>query len=172
MSVLLLNATFEPLSVITIRRAICLVLAGKADLVEHGDGEIRSATCAYPVPAVVRLRNFVRLPFAHRVPLNRRTLAARDGGRCQVAGCTRAGTTVDHIVPRSRGGRHEWANVALMCYPHNRTKSDRLLSELGWALKAAPRSPRGARLLLVVGANTPAPTWEPYLNGVEVLLGA
>ena len=167
MSVLLLNATFEPLSVITIRRAMGLVLAGKADLVEHGDGEFRSATRAYPVPAVVRLRNFVRLPFARSVPLNRRTLTSRDGGRCQVTGCTRAGTTVDHIVPRSRGGRHTWANVALMCYQHNRAKSDRTLSELGWTLRSVPRAPRGVRLVL--GTAAAAPMWEPYLGGAAVL---
>ena len=163
MSVLLLNATYEPLHVVTLRRAIGLILSGKADLVEAGDDEIRSATESYPVPLVIRLRRFVRLPFATRVPLNRRTLTVRDGGACQVSGCHRKGSTIDHIVPRVLGGRHEWGNVALMCHDHNQAKSDRLLSELGWKLKAAPRAPKGTYLVLVAAQAKPDPAWEPYL---------
>ena len=159
MSVLLLNASFEPLRVITVRRAIGLVLAGKADLVEAGDTPLRSATATHPVPVVVRLRYMVTVPFTARVPLNRRTLAARDGGVCQVTGCTRPGSTIDHVIPRARGGRHEWSNVAAMCPRHNNAKGDRLLDELGRTLKAQPRAPRGP-LVLVEASDT---AWQPYL---------
>ena len=164
MTVLLLNASYEVLRVISTRRALTLVLAGKAEMLAEGDGEFRSATHSYPVPLVVRLRYMVRIPFGARVPLTRRTLSIRDGGACQVGGCQRNGTTVDHIVPRSRGGRHAWDNVALMCYHHNRAKADRLLSELGWGLRTIPRAPSNHRLILVAAEAALRDEWLPYLG--------
>lgn len=166
MSVLLLNASFEPLSVITARRALVLVLAGKAEMVEGSGDEVRSASASHPVPAVVRLRSMVKLPFRRAVPLNRRTLRARDGGRCQVSGCHRAGATVDHLVPRSRGGGHTWENTVLMCQQHNRIKRDRLISELGWRLRAEPRAPRGPWLVLRYPHQAEAmpAAWVPYVG--------
>ena len=163
MSVLLLNASYEVLNVISARRALMLVLAGKAEMLAEGDGQFRSATDSHPVPLVVRLRYMVRIPFGARVPLTRRTLSIRDGGVCQVAGCQRRGTTIDHIVPRSRGGRHAWENVALMCHNHNRVKADRALGELGWGLKAAPRAPSNHHLILVAGEAAVRDEWLPYL---------
>ena len=165
MSVLLLGVDYRPLRVIPIRRAVGLLLAGRADLVEvDPDGRVlHSARSELPVPAVVRLTNAIRAPFHRRVPLTRRTLTVRDGGQCQVAGCDRAGRTIDHIVPRSRGGCHEWANVALMCERHNQLKADRLLGELRWQLKIQPFEPRSA-ILLVAPSGVRAPAvWEPYL---------
>jgi len=166
MTVLLLNASFEPLRVITLRRGLGLVLSGKADLIEPVDGEYVRSTGGekFEVPAVIRLRHMVKVPFQATVPLSRRALLARDEHRCQVLGCNRAGQTVDHVVPRSRGGRHEWANVTLMCVRHNSQKGDRLLHELGWRLKAEPRAPRGAVVLLArAGMKAPHPAWLPYI---------
>lgn len=165
MSVLLLGIDYRPLRVIPVRRAVGLLLAGRADLVEVDPAGrvLRSARAEVPVPAVVRLTRAIRAPFHRRVPLTRRTLTVRDHGDCQVAGCDRAGRTIDHIVPRSRGGSHEWRNVALMCERHNQAKADRLLSELGWNLKAAPYEPR-AVILLVAPSGVEAPeVWAPYL---------
>jgi 5-methylcytosine-specific restriction endonuclease McrA len=169
MTVLLLNASFEPLRVITTRRALGLVLAGKADLVvPDGDECIRSTGGAqFAVPAVVRLRRMVRVPFQATAPLSRRAIRARDGRDCQVVGCHLLGQTVDHIVPRSRGGRHEWTNVVMMCVRHNSQKGDRLLSELGWKLKQEPTAPRGALVLLArAGMQAPPPLWAPYLPAI------
>ena len=163
MDVLLLNASCEPLRLITVRRALGMVISGRAVMVEAGSGHVHSASKAHPVPLVVRLCRMVRIPFAARVPLNRRTLTKRDDGRCQVAGCPDAGSTIDHIVPRSRGGRHEWTNVALMCVAHNRAKSDQLLSELGWQLKRAPR-PLPPAYALVEVDEEPIEAWAPYLR--------
>jgi 5-methylcytosine-specific restriction endonuclease McrA len=84
--VLLLNASWEPLRVITLRRAVLLVLAEKAEVVTETDGEVRSASLSLPAPSVIRLRYFVRVPYRARVPLSRRALVARDGGRCQYCG--------------------------------------------------------------------------------------
>jgi 5-methylcytosine-specific restriction endonuclease McrA len=169
MTVLLLNASFEPLRVITTRRALGLVLSGKADLVvPDGDEQIRSAGGArFAVPAVVRLRRMVRVPFQATAPLSRRAIQARDGRSCQVVGCARVGQTIDHIVPRSRGGRHEWTNVTLMCVRHNSQKGDRLLHEMGWKLKAEPTAPRGALVLLArAGLDAPPPLWAPFLPAI------
>ena len=164
MDVLLLNASYEPLRFVTVRRALGLVISGRAVMVEAGAGHVRSVSEAFPVPLVVRLRQMVRIPFAARVPLNRRTLSRRDAGRCQVVGCVAAGGTIDHLVPRCRGGRHEWGNVALMCAAHNRAKSDRLLSELGWKLKRVPRAPAPAVLLLMEVGDEPVDVWASYLQ--------
>ena len=163
MSVLLLNASYQPLRVITTRRAMGLILAGKAELITEGDGEIRSTSASFPMPVVVRLRYMVKVPFGARVPLNRRTLTVRDNGECQVGGCPRVGTTIDHLQPRSRGGRHEWVNVTLMCTHHNRIKSNKLMSELGWKLKTTPRPPRDHMLVMVAAKTTPKEAWMPYL---------
>ena len=83
----------------------------------------------------------VKVPFQATAPLSRRAIQARDGKVCQVVGCRRVGQTIDHIVPRSRGGTHEWTNVTLMCVRHNSQKGARLLPELGWTLKSEPAAP-------------------------------
>ncbi len=163
---LLLNATYEPLHVITARRALGLLLAGKAEMIEEGDGEFRSPSRTVTIPAVVRLHYMVRVPFRARVPLTRRTLTIRDNGRCQVARCPQRGSTIDHVVPKSRGGKHIWSNVVLMCAKHNEQKSDRLLRELGWELKAEPRAPRQHHLVLVAANASMKPAWQAYLGAV------
>lgn len=168
MAVLLLNASYEPLRVIPLRRALGLVVAGKVDMIAAGDGTLRTGGGAeLVVPAVVRLRNMVRVPFSNTVPLSRRAIEARDDRRCQVDGCDRSGVTVDHIVPRSRGGQHVWTNIALMCARHNSHKGDRLLVELGWRLKREPVAPRGELVLLArAGIRRPPEVWSPWLPAV------
>lgn len=161
--VLLLNATFEPLTALPLRRAIVLVVCGKADVV-HGDEAglvLHSATSSVIVPSVIRLRNFVRVPYRARVPMTRAALMHRDHYRC--AYCGARAETIDHVVPRSRGGEHCWDNCVACCARCNHRKADRLLSELGWRMRIQPRSPRGThwRLLAVPDAD---PLWLPYLG--------
>ncbi|MCP5025844.1 MAG: HNH endonuclease [Actinomycetia bacterium] len=166
MSVLLLNASFEPLRVIPMRRALTLMVGGRAELIAR-DGERVVRTAGGNIleaPAVLRLSRMVHIPW-RSVPLTRQTLRARDKGRCQVTGCDRKGDSVDHIKPKSRGGGHEWTNVALMCRQHNSRKSDRLLSELNWTLKAEPHAPTGMMVLVdQAGRRT---EWEPFLGEEE-----
>jgi 5-methylcytosine-specific restriction endonuclease McrA len=157
---LLLNASFEPLCVISARRAVVLVLADKADVIAESTDEVRSARLALAAPSVIRLRYFVKVPYRAALPLNRRNLAGRDGGRC--AYCGEKGSTIDHVVPRSRGGRHEWDNVVLACLPCNSRKGDRLLAELGWALRFRPTAPAGWSWLVIGVANVD-PDWEPWI---------
>lgn len=163
MSVLLLNASWEPLRVVPTRRAISLVIAGKAELLEHGDGFLRSANDEFPVPVVVRLNYMVRVPFQAAAPFSRRALRARDEGRCQFAGCKRSGTTVEHLLPRSRGGATDWENCVLACERCNAAKGNRTLAEVGWRLKRPARAPRGAVALLAAAGVPAREEWLPYL---------
>ena len=158
---LVLNATYEPLCVVSTRRALLLVLAHKAVALEVSDAVVRSSSRAIPTPLVVRLNRFVRVPFRGHVPLTRRALFARDGGRCVY--CGRPAATIDHVVPRSRGGRHEWENVVSACSRCNHVKGDRAIHELGWRLRATPSQPTGVAWR-ILGTGRSDPRWAPYLT--------
>jgi len=158
---LLLNATYEPLCVVSSRRAVVLVLTAKAVLVEDGDGELHSLHEIVHVPAVVRLTRYVRVPYRKTVPLTRKAVFARDGGRCVY--CDAPATSLDHVVPKSRGGPHTWENVVASCRRCNHVKADRPISELGWRMARAPRAPTGPAWR-VLGARTPDPRWRSYLG--------
>lgn len=161
--VLLLNATYEPLALVPDRRAVVLVLAGRAEAVAfRPDCRVfHSARLSVDVPAIVRLVHIVRIPrWARTPPLTRRAVLRRDGGRC--AYCSEPADTVDHVVPRSRGGRHEWTNVVASCKRDNLVKADQLLSEIGWSLAFKPAAPDGHLWRLRHLAEID-PLWEPYL---------
>ncbi len=166
MSVLLLNATFEPLRVISVQRAVCLIIGDKAEVLEESDEPMRSASTEMQVPKVIRLRYFVKIPYRSKAPLNRRTLMARDGGTCQYNNCTRSGKTIDHVLPRSRGGKHEWENVVACCEKCNSDKADYLVSELGWTLRTKPFTPQGTKwvVLGIAARGSDADIWEQYLE--------
>lgn len=166
---LLLNASFEPLHAISARRALVLVLADKADVVAASDQAVHSEHLSLTVPSVVRLRHYVRIPYRAAVPLNRRNLALRDAGRC--AYCGERGATIDHVIPRSRGGQHVWDNVVLACQPCNSRKGDRLLAELGWSLSSTPRTP-DAWSWIAFAISEVDPDWEPWLPASSVAVSA
>ena len=163
---LLLNASFEPLCVVSVRRAVVLVLKDKAEIVARNGAEFHSERRVIAVPSVIRLVHFVRVPFRSRVPLSRRAVFARDGHRCQY--CNRAAENIDHVVPRSRGGEHAWENVVASCRSCNARKEDRTLSEAGLALRRHPAAPH-ASLWVVATAGSLDPTWEPYLPGLAAV---
>ncbi|MEX2291524.1 MAG: HNH endonuclease [Mycobacteriales bacterium] len=164
-SALVLNATYEPLCVVSGRRAAVLVLTAKAVPVAVGEDVLHSARTAIPVPSVVRLARYVRVPYRSTVPLTRKAVFARDGGRCVYCGAP--ATSLDHVVPKSRGGAHTWENVVSACGRCNHVKADRGIAELGWRLRCSPRAPNGAAWR-VVGARRLDPRWAPYLDGVQV----
>lgn len=162
--VLLLNATFEPLTALPLRRAIVLVVCGKAEVV-HGDPGgvvLHAATMAIEVPSVIRLSNYVRVPYRARVPLTRAGLMHRDRRRC--AYCGSRADTIDHVVPRSRGGAHTWQNCVACCAKCNHRKADRLLGELGWRLRVIPRVPQGHHWRLLGQSDQTDPLWHQYLG--------
>lgn len=162
--VLLLNTTFEPLTALPLRRAVVLVVCGKAEVV-HGDPagiELHSATDSVVVPSVIRLATYVRVPYRARVPLTRAGLMHRDRHRC--AYCGGRAETIDHVIPRSRGGEHTWQNCVACCVKCNHRKADKLLSELNWRLRVVPRAPRGMHWRLLAGVVETDPQWLPYLG--------
>jgi 5-methylcytosine-specific restriction endonuclease McrA len=159
-SALVLNATYEPLSIVPARRAACLVLAEKADIV-HDDGTaIHSARLTVPSPTVIRLRYVVKVPYLRHAALSRRAVFARDDHRCQY--CGEHADSIDHIYPRSRGGLHEWENVAAACRPCNLKKRDRTPQEAGMRLARQPRAPRETAWVVVAVGRVPE-DWKPYL---------
>ena len=162
--VLLLNSTFEPLTALSVRRAVVMVLCGKADVV-HEDPtgpELCSATRVLVVPTVIRLRSYVRVPYRARVPMTRAALMHRDRFRC--AYCGAKADTVDHVVPRSRGGAHSWENCVAACANCNHRKADKLLTELGWTLRSAPLPPKGQHWRLLSSVKELDPAWVRYLG--------
>jgi 5-methylcytosine-specific restriction endonuclease McrA len=158
---LVLNASYEPLCVVPGRRAVVLLLTDKAIAVEEADQQLHSERRTLPVPVVVKLTRYVKVPYAASVPLTRRAVFARDGGRCQY--CSAPATSLDHVVPRSRGGTHTWDNVVSACGRCNHVKADRGVAELGWRLRRPPVAPPGAAWR-VVGARRLDPRWRPFLG--------
>lgn len=159
-SALVLNATYEPLSIVSMRRAACLILADKADLVEDDGTHMRAEKFALPAPLVIRLRYVVRVPYHRRTALSRRAVMARDGHRCQYCGAT--ADSIDHVVPRSRGGTHEWENVTAACRPCNLRKRDRTPEEAGMPLARRPHVPRESAWI-ALAVNRVPDEWKPYL---------
>ena len=158
---LVLNATYEPIGVVSARRAVVLALGDKVDVVTESGELITSARLALAIPSVVRLRYYVKVPYHRVAPLSRRALFARDHGRCQY--CGSPAESIDHVVPRSRGGRHEWDNVVAACRRCNTAKGDRLLAETSLRLRTHPRPPDGPVWVGLVNGSVPA-DWEPYLT--------
>ena len=158
---LVLNATYEPLCVVPVRRAVVLVLKEKAEVLHATDAELHSERRAFAVPSVIRLTYFVKVPFRARAALSRRAVFVRDNHRCQY--CGSSAENIDHVVPRSRGGEHVWENVVAACRPCNTRKEDRLLHEVGFVLRRKPMAPRELTWI-IVAVGTVHPHWEPYLQ--------
>ncbi len=158
---LVLNATYEPLSVVTQRRAAVLVLYERADLV-HGSGRIiRSARSELELPSVIRLRSYVRAPQRRSCAITRRGVFARDSYRCQYCGAR--AENIDHVQPRSRGGQHVWENVVAACRACNTRKRDRLLSEIRMRLTTVPRPPGRFAWVRQTVSQVPE-AWLAYLE--------
>ena len=124
--VLVLNATYEPIHVCSVRRAAVLLLKAKAEMLETGDRVLHSERIQLDRPVVIRLVTYVRIPRdVHRRKITRKAVLARDAWTCQYCGSERSGLTVDHVIPRSRGGESVWENIVASCAPCNRRKGNR-----------------------------------------------
>ncbi|GGQ24316.1 HNH endonuclease [Streptomyces roseolilacinus] len=158
---LVLNASFEPLSTVSLHRAVVLVLQDKAVVEQAHPGlRLRAAEVELPVPRVIRLCRYVRVPFRRHAPWSRRGVLVRDQHRC--AYCGRRATTVDHVVPRSQGGADSWLNTVASCAEDNHRKADRTPQEAGMPLLHQPfvPSPADAMLLaLRAGGRSELPEW-------------
>src|SRR5258708_32721417 len=160
--VLLLNITYEPLTTVGLHRAVCLVLGEKAEVVpdDRGGGVWRSGSVILAPPSVIRLRRYIRVPHRSRVPLTRAALMRRDNYLC--AYCGTKAETIDHVIPRSRGGAHAWENCVASCMRCNHRKADRLIEDLGSSLPCVPLGPRGAHWRLLGAAHAADPPWAAY----------
>ena len=138
--VLVLNATFEPINVTAVRRAMVLMLKGVAQAEELNSTHVHSPSKSLPVPSVIRLLAYRHIPQQTRA-LSRKNILLRDRNTCQFCGSTFPASelTLDHVVPRSRGGRSSWENLVASCYRCNNRKGDRTPEEAGIALVRRPR---------------------------------
>jgi len=159
---LALNASYEPLTMVPLRRALRLVIDGKAEIVEAETGRVmRSERLTFPRPAVIRLTKFIHVPRRFRRQVTNTFLFARDHYRCQYCGRTtgelklREALTRDHLIPLSRGGLNEWTNVVTACSPCNTRKADRLPHEIGMHPLHAPVEPHFVHLSWAVRRLTP-----------------
>lgn len=160
--VLVLNTTYEPVNVCSARRAIVLLLKCKAEVVEPAGSVLHSERTSIAVPIVIRLLHYVRLPRTENRRLSRRAILARDGFRCQYCGSTRH-LTIDHVIPRSRGGQTSWENVVTSCAPCNVRKGARLPSEVGMMPARKPRPPLPGDFVMASQRAIPD-AWVPYLE--------
>ena len=164
-AVLVLNATYEPLNIVPIQRAIVLLLKEKAEIVEAAKNKVRAEHLAIDWPLVIRLVAFVPVPRRLPLPLSRRTVMARDLYTCQYCGGQpgKHALTIDHIIPRSRGGTTTWENVVTACAPCNRRKGDRLPEEARMTLLSKPARPRFIAIVLLSESSAHA-VWQKYLT--------
>ncbi len=162
--VLVLNASYEPLNIVSVKRAIVLLLKEKAELVEAAQAKIRAERLHMDVPLVIRLVTFVPIPRRLPLPLSRRTVLARDLYTCQYCGTQpgRTELTIDHVVPRSRGGGTNWENVVAACGPCNRRKGNRTPEEAAMRLLTMPGRPRFVAVVML-GEASAHEVWNKYL---------
>jgi 5-methylcytosine-specific restriction endonuclease McrA len=168
--VLVLNASYEPLNVCSVRRAHVLVHKGKAEVIERLDRPLRSAGSSFVWPHVIRLLAYVRVPRAITRRISRRVLFARDGWRCVYCGANGGRLTLDHVGPRSRGGDSVWENVVTACAPCNLRKGDRTLEEASMSLPRQPHPPAPV-LFIRLAAHSLPEVWRSYLPTLDHLHG-
>ncbi|MDY7541349.1 HNH endonuclease [Cryobacterium breve] len=161
MRTLVLNAGYEPLAVVSFKRAIVLVMNQKATIVAADQAHpVWATTGSWDRPSVIILTRYVHLPRSRSLPVSRRGVLRRDDHRC--AYCGRAANTIDHVQPRSRGGRDSWDNLVACCLRCNNIKSDRTPAEMGWDLLFHPKIPIGSSWV-VRGVERPLPQWDEFL---------
>ena len=161
--VLVLNQSYEPLNVCRVRRAVILLDRGKAEMLENGTGFIHSARNTFPVPSVIRLARMIKRPRPQR-KLTRLEIFHRDQFACQYCGKQTHQLTLDHVIPRYRGGEHVWENVVSACIPCNRRKAGKTPREAGMKLIHRPAPPRGDRYFYIPHHYLKTQNlWQKYL---------
>ncbi len=162
--VLVLNANFEPINVCTTRRAIGLILNGKANMVLNGRGEIKTVSTYYPRPSIIRLEKMIRRP-RPRIRLTKREVLRRDNYTCQYCGQRAASLTVDHIFPRRLGGEHSWENLVAACPACNHRKGGRTLEQAQMHLLHLPQEPPTSAQYLYGRHVDQNMDWVPFIQG-------
>lgn len=167
-AVLVLNQNYEPLNVCNVRRALVLVLGGKAEVLEANCRSYSSPTASFAAPSVIRLVYLIRRP-RPRVKLSRREVFIRDNYTCQYCDRQMHDLTIDHVIPRSRGGQHVWDNVVSACRSCNHRKGGKSIAEARMALRKQPFEPRAGsyytierRLDMSIQSG-----WQKFLPGMD-----
>lgn len=165
-SVLVLNQNWEPLNVCKARRAVVLVWRGKAEILENGSGVITSPSLSLPLPSVIRLQYMINRPRPQR-KLTRREVFIRDRYTCQYCGKQTRELTLDHVVPRHRGGEHSWENIVSACKACNHRKAGHTPEEVGMRLVRQPLQPRISIYSVVYQYLGTQYEWQKYISGWE-----
>ncbi|HEX75172.1 MAG TPA: HNH endonuclease [Dehalococcoidia bacterium] len=160
--VLVLNQSYEPLNICQVRRAIVLLLRGRAEVLENGRGNLHSVDNVFDVPLVIRLVYFIRRPRRQR-RMTKLEIFNRDRYICQYCGRENKELTLDHVIPRRRGGEHSWENVVSACIPCNRRKAGRTPAEAGMHLLRQPRPPSNDGFYVPYHYLRMYTEWQKYL---------
>lgn len=156
-----MNQNYEPLTICNVKRAVVLTFLGKAEIVSKvADKYINTVYRKFDYPSIVRLGFFVRVPYK-RIILSRKNILKRDNHRCQYCGAT-TNLTIDHIIPKSRGGEETWENLVTACIKCNNKKGDRTLDEAGMILTSKPKKPSHITFIKS-SAGKLEDTWKPFL---------
>lgn len=162
--VLILNVNFEPLHVCNTKRALNLVLSGKAEMILNGRGVVRSTSAVFEVPSVIRLSHMIKRP-RPRISLSKREVLRRDDFRCQYCGRGTRHLTIDHVIPRHQGGPHTWQNLVAACSTCNRRKGGRRPAEANMQLRRLPDEPKATAEYRFSRHLKQYGEWEQFLTG-------
>jgi 5-methylcytosine-specific restriction endonuclease McrA len=162
--VLILNVNFEPLHVCNTKRALSLVLSGKAEIILNGRGMIRSASDEFELPSIIKLQYMVKRP-RPRVSLSKREVLRRDNFTCQYCGRQGSHLTIDHVTPRHMGGKHTWTNLVAACSACNRRKGGRTPDQAGMPLQRQPHEPSASAAYRFGRHLDAREDWEPFITG-------
>jgi len=161
--VLILNENYEPLNICRVRRAVVLLLCGKAEILENGRGSLHSMEGVFDVPSVIRLVYYIKRPWRQR-KMTKLEVFNRDQYRCQYCGRETRELTLDHVVPRRRNGQHSWENLVSACIPCNRRKAGRTPAEAGMPLLKQPRAPGSDGFYVPYHYLNVHTEWQKYLR--------
>jgi 5-methylcytosine-specific restriction endonuclease McrA len=161
--VLVLNQNYEPLNVCQIRRAIVLIIRGKAEVIENGRGYLHSMDESFDIPSVIRLVYYIRRPYRQR-KMTKLEIFNRDQYICQYCGRRTKELTLDHVIPKHRGGQHTWENVVSACVACNRKKAGRSPREAGMPLLREPGPPAFSTLHVPYVSAGLNDSWQKYLS--------
>lgn len=160
--VLLLNQSYEPLTTCSVKKAVILIFLGKAELIAAKDSiQLHSVNTSFPFPAVIRLKNYIKVPFK-KILLSRKNVLKRDKHKCGYCGRGDLPLTIDHIIPKARGGSDTWENLVAACLPCNNRKGHRTPEEADLKLRVIPYRPNHI-LFIKNTVNRLDETWKPYL---------
>jgi len=162
--VLVLNANYEPLGVCSVRRAVGLLFSARAHLVINGRGWLRTLGDPFPIPSVIRLTTMIRRPHP-TIPLTKREIFRRDGYTCQYCGRMTSRLTIDHVIPRQRGGGYTWENLVTACPECNQRKGNRTPEEAHMPLLRRPKPPPRSALYRFRRYLPQHEEWRPFLEG-------